>query len=93
MIFLFSEFINIVFILFYDFIEFVVLLYTLLVICFAQYKKYMIWQISFSKFSDALLAFICASNIDNVWSIYLIVDILNLSPWIYLYLPPGSIKG
>ena len=36
------------------------LLYTLLVISFAQCKKYMISQITFSKFSDVLPAFTCA---------------------------------
>ena len=41
------------------------LLYTLLVISFAQYKQYMIGSISFSKFSDVLPAFTCASGIDE----------------------------
>ena len=39
---LFSEFMNIVFILLYNFMEFIVLLYTFLVIFFARYKEYII---------------------------------------------------
>ena len=63
---LFSEFVNIAAILFYNFIEFIVLLYTYLVISFVRYKKYVICLISFSKFSDLLPAFICASAIGNL---------------------------
>ena len=63
---LFLEFINIVSILFCNFIEFTILLYTFLVISFAWYKKYMICLISFSKFSDELTAFTCASAIGDL---------------------------
>ena len=42
------------------------LLYTLLVASFAQYKEYMICLISFSKSSDVLAAFTCASAIGNL---------------------------
>ena len=65
---LFSELINIVSLLFYNFIEFIILLYTFLVISFAWYKEYIICLISFSKFSDVLPAFTCASAIGNLWS-------------------------
>ena len=74
---LFSEFINIVFILFYNFIEFIILLYTFLVICFAQYREYVICLISFSKFSDALPAFTCARAVGNLWRISLRLNILR----------------
>ena len=36
------------------------------VICFAKYKEYIICMNSFSKFSDVLPAFTCASAIGNV---------------------------
>ena len=62
---LFSEFIKIVSISYYIFIEFITLLYTFLVISFAWYKEYMVWRILFSKFSDVLPDFICASAIGN----------------------------
>ena len=62
---LFLEFTNIVSILFYKFIEFIILLYTFLVISFFRYKEYMIWRISFSKFSDMLPAFTYAKAIGN----------------------------
>ena len=65
-ILLFSEFINIVSIPFYNFIEFMILLYTFLVNSFALYKKYIIFLISFSKFSDVLPAFTCVSVIVNL---------------------------
>ena len=74
---LFLEFINIVSILFYNFIEFIILLYTFLVISFARYKEYMICLISFSKFSDVLPAFTCASAIGNLWKIRLGIHILS----------------
>ena len=64
--------------LFYNFIEFIIFLYNFLVIYFSWYKEYMIWQISFSKFSDVLPAFTCARVISNLWSIYLGVN--NLIP-------------
>ena len=63
---LFSEFINIVSILPYNFIEFIMLLYTFLVISFARYREYIICLISFSKFSDVLPAFTCASAIGSL---------------------------
>ena len=66
-VFLFSEFVNIVSILFYNFIEFIMLLYTFLVISFGPYKEYMmIFRISFSKFSDVLRAFTYARAIVNL---------------------------
>ena len=37
----------------------------------------MIFLISFSKFSDVLLAFTCASAIGNLWSIFLGVNVLS----------------
>ena len=40
-------------------------LYTFLVISFSQYKEYMICLIPFSKFSDVLRAFTCASAIGS----------------------------
>ena len=74
---LFSENIYVVSILFYKFTEFILLLYTFLVSYFAQYKEHMIWQISFSKFSNVLTAFTCASAIGNLWSTCLGVNILR----------------
>ena len=62
---LFSNFINIVFILFYNFIEFIILLYIFLVISFARCKDYIVCLISFSKFSDALPAFTRGSAIGD----------------------------
>ena len=76
---LFSEFINIVSILFYNLIEFIILLYTYFFSnLFARYKEYISCLISFSKFSDVLLAFTCARAIGNLWSICLGVTILKL---------------
>ena len=64
---LFSEFINIVsIIMFYYFIEFIILLYAVLVFSFARYREYIISLISFSKFSDTLPAFTCASAINKL---------------------------
>ena len=48
-----------------------------------------IWQISFSKFSDVLLAFTCASAIDDLWSICLGVNILIPFPCVSF--PVGNI--
>ena len=48
-----------------------------LVISFAGYKKYIICLTSFTKFSDFLPAFICASAVGNLWSISLDVNILR----------------
>ena len=70
----FSEFINILSILHYIFIKFIILLWTFLVISFAQYKECIIWRISYSKFSDVLPAFICASASGILWSICLGVN-------------------
>ena len=44
-------------------IELIILLHTFLVISFAQYKEYIICQISFSKFLDVLPAFTCVRAI------------------------------
>ena len=65
---LFSELINIISILFYDFIEllYTLLLYTFLVIWFARYKEYIVCLILFSKFSDILPTFPCATAISNL---------------------------
>ena len=73
---LFYEFINIVSILFYNFIKFIILLYLFLVISFSRYKEYVIWRISFYKFSDVLPAFTCANALGNLWSICLGVNIV-----------------
>ena len=51
--------------LFYNFIEFIILFHTILVTSFSRYKEYMIYRISFNKFSDVLPAFTCASAIGN----------------------------
>ena len=40
------------------------MLFDTLVISFARYKEYIIWQISFSKFSDVLLPFTRAITSD-----------------------------
>ena len=82
-ILLFSEFINVVFVLFYNFIELIILLYTFLVISFVGYKQYMVHLISFSKTSDALPVFTCAIAIGNLWSICLGVSTLSPFPWNY----------
>ena len=87
----FSEFISIASLLFYNFIEFIMLLNTLLVIAFAQYKEYKICLISFSKFSDVLPAFTCASAIGNIWSICLGVNILSPSLYFVFYLASDTI--
>ena len=67
----------------------VILLYTLLVIYFARYKKYMICLISLSKFSDVLPAFTCARAIgkllnnclgDNILSSLSYVDFIGNIP-------------
>ena len=74
---LFLEFINIVSILYYKFIELIMLLYTRLIISFAWCKEYVLWWISFSKFSDLLSAFTCARGISSYWIIYFAVNILR----------------
>ena len=63
---LFSEFINILSTLFYNLIKFIISLCTSLATFFARYKEYIIRLISFSKFSDVLPAFTCASFIGNL---------------------------
>ena len=63
---LFSEFINIVPILSYNLTEFIILLYTFLAISFSLYKEYIIYLVSFSKFSDVLPAFTCTRAIANI---------------------------
>ena len=88
---LFSEFINIVSILVNNFMEFIILLYTFLVTYFSWYKEYMIWQISFSKFSDVLSAFTCATAVGNLWSIWLGVNILSPSTRFTLNLASDTI--
>ena len=58
---LFLEFVNIVFIFDATFIEFKILLYIyLVIISFASYKEYLIFLISFNKFSVVLPGFTCA---------------------------------
>ena len=79
-ILLFSEFINIVSILYYASIELIRLLHTFLVIYFAWYKEYIIWPISFNKFSDVLPYCICARATGNLRSICLGVIILSHFP-------------
>ena len=71
----FLEFIDIVTILYYIFIGSIILLYTL-VASFARYEKYMICQISFSKFLDVLPGFTCVSSIGSLGIICLEVIIL-----------------
>ena len=89
---LFSEFLNIVAILFYDFIEFIILLYTSVVISFARYREYIIYLISFSKSSDVLPAFDCASVIGNLRSICSGLNTLRSLPYLALYLASDSKK-
>ena len=71
-----------------------------LVISFTWYKEYIIWWISFSKFSDVLPAFTCARAIYNIWSICLGANILRVEaksdrcpfPLIGLYLASDAIE-
>ena len=53
------------------------MLHTFLKISFDQYKEYLIFQISFSKFSNVLHAFTCASATGNLFSFCLRVNILR----------------
>ena len=62
--------------MFYIFSEFIMLLYTFLVIYFSQYKKCIIWRISFSNFSDVLSALTYARGVGSLWSICFGVNIL-----------------
>ena len=64
--------------MYYTFIEFIILLYTFLIISFAWYNKYMIRQVSFSKFSEVLSAFSYASAIGNLWSTCLGANIFSM---------------
>ena len=57
------------------------LLYNFSVISFAEYKEYTICLVIFSKFSDVLPAFTCASAIGNVWRICLLVNIFSPLPF------------
>ena len=58
--------------------EFIILLCNFLVISFAQYREFIIYIISFGKFSDVLPAVTFAWAIVNLWSFYLGVNILRL---------------
>ena len=57
-----------------------IVIYTFLVIYFAWYKEYMIFWISFTKFSYVLSALTCASAIDNLWNFCLSINISKLIP-------------
>ena len=60
------EFINIVFIFVLYFYSIHYILVYFFSNFFAQYKEYIIFLISFSKFSDVLPSFTCARAIDNL---------------------------
>ena len=62
-------------ILHYAFIEFIILLYTFLAVSFAQYKEYIIWRVSLSKFSDVLSACTFGSAIGSLLSVCLGLNI------------------
>ena len=66
---------------YYNFTEFIILLYTILVVSFASYEEYMIFLISFSKFSVVLPAFTCPRFIGHLLSICLGDNILSPSPF------------
>ena len=51
--------------------------HTVLVISFARFEEYMIWQILFNNFSDVLPGFTCGRVIGNLFSICLSVTVLN----------------
>ena len=89
---LFPDFINIVLILFYNFIEYIILLNTFLVICFAQYKEYIVWRISFSMISDVLPAFTCTRAIGNLWSICLRISNSSLLPDVFYIVKVKYVK-
>ena len=104
---LFLELTNMVSILYCNFIEFVILLYTFLEISFSRYKEYIIWLISLVSchfiFRCITYLYLCKcywqSVIDNLWNIFLGVNILSHvvkgegrpSPWIVLYLALDAI--
>ena len=68
---LIPELINRVSTLLYYFTELIIFLDTFLVISFALYKEYMIWWISFSKFTNVLRDFTGERDVGNLWSICL----------------------
>ena len=61
----------------YLYIELIILLFIFAVISFARYKQYIIWRVSFIKFSDVWPVCTCASAIGNLWSICLGIIILR----------------
>ena len=63
---LFSEFINTVSILFNNFIELIILLYNFSLFSLGRYKEYVMFLISFNKFSDVFPAFSYASAIGSL---------------------------
>ena len=73
----FREFINIVSILFHNFVYIITLLHALMVISFGWHKEYIICLVFFSKFTDVLPPFTCASAIDNLWNNCLGIIILS----------------
>ena len=79
---LFSEFINIVFIFVLYPYWIIILLNIFLIVSFAGYKEYIIWRLSFSKFSDVLRAFTCGRATGNLWNICLKVNIFRTLPFI-----------
>ena len=81
-ILLILEFINIVSTFCYTFIELIILLYNFLETSFSQYKKHIIFLTSFTKFSDMLPVFVCTRGIVTPYNICLVVNILNLSPFV-----------
>ena len=38
-------------------------------ICISRYKKYIICQVAFIKFSDVVPSFICGNAIGNLWNV------------------------
>ena len=64
----------------YNFMELIILFYNLSVVAFAQYRKYMIFLISFRKFSDVLSAFTYASAIVNFLLSYWGIKVLSPFP-------------
>ena len=64
----------------YTFMELIILFYNLSVVAFAQYRKYLIFLISFRKFSDVLSAFTYASAIVNFLIGYWGIKVLSPFP-------------